>query len=126
MDITLASLEAQTKLNFEVLISDNASTDNSVAIIKKYLNGQFPLQYQVNKSNIGFAGNLDKVGEMAKAPWMIMLSSDDVVKSEALEVYAKFINQVEHRGSYAFCSTFEKIDSNGQFIEYISPVKSSI
>jgi glycosyltransferase involved in cell wall biosynthesis len=126
MDITLASLGAQTKLNFEVLISDNASTDNSVAIIKKYLNGQFPLQYEVNQSNIGFAGNLDKVGKMAKAPWMIMLSSDDVVKYNALEVYTKFINQIGHDKGYAFCSTFEKIDSDGNYIEYLSASQSSM
>lgn len=126
MDITLASLKAQTVQNFEVNVVDNASTDGSIDVIKKHLTNGFPLQYSVNTTNLGFAANLDKVGEMAKADWMIMLSSDDVVKKNAIEIYTKFIMELGVQMNYAFCSTFEKIDGSGNFIEYLSPQKSSI
>lgn len=126
MDITLASLQAQTFDNFEIAIADNASTDNSVAVIEKHIKNGLPIQHVVNPTNIGFAGNLDKVGALAKAPWMIMLSSDDVVNKNALELYSKFISLHRNESNYAFCSTFEKIDSSGNFIEYLSPAQSSI
>lgn len=126
MDITLSSLKSQTVENFEVLIADNASTDNSVEIIKKHKENGLPIQYVINPTNIGFAGNLDKVGGLAKAPWMIMLSSDDVVNKSALEVYSKFIALKGNDKNYAFCSTFEKIDSEGKFLEWLSPAQSSI
>lgn len=126
MDITLSSLKSQTVENYKILIADNASTDHSVEIIKKHKETGLPIQYVVNPTNIGFAGNLDKVGALAKAPWMIMLSSDDVVNKNALEVYSKFISLKGNDKSYAFCSTFEKIDSEGKFLEYLSPAMSSI
>jgi glycosyltransferase involved in cell wall biosynthesis len=126
MDITLTSLKEQTVDNFEVLISDNASTDNSVSVIEKHIKNGLPIQHVVNPTNIGFAGNLDKVGILAKAPWMIMLSSDDVVNKNALETYSKFISINGDNKNYAFCATFEKIDSEGKFLEFLSPAQSSI
>ncbi len=126
MDITLSSLKTQTFTNFETLVSDNASTDNSVDIIKKHIDNGLSIKYKVNPTNIGFAGNLDKVGELANSKWMIMLSSDDVVKNNALEVYNKFISLLGNINNYAFCSTFEKIDGSGNFIEYLSPTHSSV
>ena len=93
MDITLSSLKAQTIQNFEVNVVDNSSTDGSVEVINKHLDNGLPIRFMVNPSNIGFAGNLDKVGELAKAPWMIMLSSDDVVNKNAIEIYTKFIGE---------------------------------
>jgi glycosyltransferase involved in cell wall biosynthesis len=126
MDITLSSLKSQTVENFEVLIADNASTDDSVEVIKKYEKNGLSIQFIINPTNIGFAGNLDKVGLLAKAPWMIMLSSDDVVNKNALETYSKFISINGDNKNYAFCATFEKIDSEGKFLEFLSPAQSSI
>jgi glycosyltransferase involved in cell wall biosynthesis len=126
MDITLSSLKSQNIENFEVLIADNASTDHSVEVINKHKASSLPIQYVINPTNIGFAGNLDKVGGMAKAPWMIMLSSDDVVNKNALETYSKFISINDDNKNYAFCATFEKIDSEGKFLEFLSPAQSSI
>jgi hypothetical protein len=55
-----------------------------------------------------------------------MLSSDDVVNKNALETYSKFISINGDNKNYTFCATFEKIDGSGNFIEHLSPSKSSI
>ena len=126
IDITLTSLKKQEVDNFEILISDNASTDNSIGVIKNHKENGLPIEYSINATNIGFAGNLDKVAALAKAPWMIMLSSDDVVNTNALQVYSEFISLKGRNGNYAFCSTFEKIDGEGKFLELLSPSQSSV
>ena len=126
MDITLNSVMKQTFNDYEILVSDNASTDDSVEVIKKYCSISNAIKYKVNPINIGFAGNLDEVGQLATGEWMIMLSSDDVIKENALFEYDKFINQIPDSQKFAFCCTFEKIDGDGNFLEFLSAEKSPV
>ena len=126
LDLTIQSLKMQIFESMEVLISDNCSTDDSVEIVKKHISEEFSIEYQVNPTNIGFAGNLDKVGSMAKGDWMIMFSSDDLVNVNALNIYDSFIRTLNDTQDFAFCSVFEKVDSQGNFIDYISPVLLAI
>ena len=122
--ITLESVLNQQYQNFELLIADNHSTDNSIEIIKQYANKFQQYHYKINKTNLGFAGNLDEVAKMAKEDWIIMLSSDDVMQNDALVEYNKFVDCIPENEQFAFCSAFEKIDGNGQFIEYLNAHKS--
>lgn len=126
IDIALESVNQQTFNEYEVLISDNASTDNSLDVIKKHAAANPRIHFKSNPTNIGFAGNLDESGRMAKGEWMIMLSSDDVITNTALSEYDKFIDLLPMHENFAFCSTFEKIDSDGNFIELLSAQHSSV
>jgi hypothetical protein len=49
-----------------------------------------------------------------------------VVNKNAIEIYTKFIGEFGSQQNFAFCSTFEKIDGSGNFIEHLSPSSSSI
>lgn len=119
---TLQSVVSQKLTDFEVVVADNASTDHSVDIIKSFT-ADSRVSYKINRTNVGFAGNLDKSAEMAKGEWMIMLSSDDLMTADALSDYDTFISKAQDKyGSLiAFCSAFDKIDSDGNFLEYIGP-----
>lgn len=63
--------------NYEIVVSDNASTDDTVHVIKKFSSdGKF--RYYRNPVNIGMAGNWKKlVSEYAKGEWFILISDDD-------------------------------------------------
>lgn len=126
--LTLDSAVNQEYRDFEIVIADNASTDRSVEIIKRYATKYSNIKYKINTTNLGFAGNLDEVGRMAEGQWRIMLSSDDLITSGALKEYDKFINIVSGQISKAFifCSAFEKIDSAGGFLGYISASQSTV
>lgn len=119
MNSTLASLSEQTDKDFEVVISDNCSTDNSMDVIKKWELHFNKYQYSQNKTNVGFGGNLDKTAKMASNQFMIMLSSDDVVNAEAIATYKKFITIVQKRDPserFFFGGQPDMIDSDGNFL----------
>lgn len=120
---TLESVVSQHFKDFEVVVSDNASTDKSLEIIQDYENKYPYIRYKVNHTNVGFAGNLDKSAEMAKGEWMIMLSSDDLMTPEALSDYHTFLKTATNKygSQLAFCSSFDKIDADGNFLEYLGP-----
>jgi len=119
LDITLKSVQAQTYPNFNVCMTDNASTDNSVGVMREFAERDSRFSYKVNLSNVGFAGNLDKCGSMADKEWMIMLSSDDVMNATALEEYTKFIGFLPGSEESIITSTFDKIDSEGNHMSFI-------
>ncbi len=83
---TLDSVLEQRNVELEVLISDNASTDGSVAIVNAKRDPRIKLS--VNPCNVGFAGNLDRAARLASGDVMLMLSSDDLMRPGALMAYA--------------------------------------
>ncbi len=82
---TIQSVRDQTGAEFEILVSDNASTDSSMDIVRGF--GDSRIRWRVNRCNVGFAGNLDRAGRLAEGDRMIMLSSDDLMQPGALATY---------------------------------------
>ena len=78
---TIQSVLDQQGADFELLVSDNASPDNSVDVVQSFADPSHRLQ--INACNVGFAGNLDKAAGMASNELMIMLSSDDLMRPGA-------------------------------------------
>ena len=119
LGITLDSVVYQSFQNFEIVIADNQSTDRSIEIIadKAATNSQIEIRWKINKTNLGFAGNLDQVARMAKNPYLIMLSSDDVVKPQALEQYNRIIQSLTPNTSFILTSAIDTIDSEGKILK---------
>jgi GT2 family glycosyltransferase len=78
----LASVFKYTKgINFEVLVIDNASEDDSAAMIKKDF-----LQARLieNKKNLGFAAANNQGIKQAKGKYVLLLNSDTILKENSL------------------------------------------
>jgi glycosyltransferase involved in cell wall biosynthesis len=105
---TLESVLDQSHSDLEVLIADNASTDESIEVVKRFSDPR--LRLRVNACNVGFAGNLDKVGQMATGDVMIMLSSDDLVRPGALDTYRRFLETVGPDRDVVITSSQDVID----------------
>jgi len=80
---TLESVLSQSYQNFEIIISDNCSDDNSVSVIESFKDDRIKLIK--NRYNIGFSGNLTKVTSHAKNDFILFLPSDDFLKPDALQ-----------------------------------------
>jgi glycosyltransferase involved in cell wall biosynthesis len=117
---TIRSVLDQSHSDLEVLISDNASTDRSVEIIKSVNDSRIGLR--VNACNVGFAGNLDKAASMATGEWMIMLSSDDLIRPNALSSYETFLDGLgPERDTSVISSAVDVIDSQDVVTGKIGP-----
>lgn len=89
---TLQSVLAQAPApgaapSVEIVVSDNASTDDSVAVVGRHADPR--LRLSVSPVNVGFAANLERVAAMARGRRMLLLSSDDRMKPGALAAYAR-------------------------------------
>jgi glycosyltransferase involved in cell wall biosynthesis len=83
---TIQSVLDQTYSDFEIIVSDNASTDDSAAVVRAFSDPRVRLF--VNRCNVGFAGNLDRAARRAEGDFLILLSSDDLLRPDILQTYA--------------------------------------
>jgi len=86
---TIQSVLNQEYSNFEIIVSDNASTDNSINVINSFNDKRIKLFE--NKINIGFSANLDKASEHSTGDYIVLLSSDDLINPKALIEYENLI-----------------------------------
>lgn len=110
---TIQSILDQEFGDFEILIADNKSTDNSWEVIQRYLAQDARIQAWQNPANLGFAGNLDAVSARAKGRYHLLVSSDDLMNQGALTFYANFLERVGTQ-RVVFSSTCDRIDSEGK------------
>lgn len=113
---TIESVLQQSVADFEILVADNCSTDGSIEVIEKYKALSGKIRYKVNAQNLGFAGNLDSVVQLVKSPYTIMLSSDDLMRPNALSVYSKLIDAVGRDVPLLVSSAKNIIDAKGELL----------
>src|SRR5262245_28546178 len=80
---TIQSVLDQSFQDFEILVADNASTDDSVRVIQSFRSPQ--LRLLENRYNIGFSPNLDRATHDARGQHLLLLSSDDLMRRDALK-----------------------------------------
>src|ERR1044072_3039777 len=71
----IASVLEQTYPNFRLIVSDNASTDETQALVASVSDPR--LQYVRAETNIGMIGNFNRVIELAETEFLMLLPDDD-------------------------------------------------
>lgn len=107
----IESALAQT-VDLEVCVSDNASLDQSVAVIRGISDERVRLH--VNRRNVGFAANVDKAVAMASGDWILVLSSDDLILPGALELYQRILDELPDAATIMLTAATSIIDSAGE------------
>jgi len=80
--------ESAGRLNLEVIVVDNASTDGSVEMVQE----QFPhVRLVENRKNAGFAAANNQAMRISKGDYICLLNSDTVVLGNALEKAVAFM-----------------------------------
>lgn len=91
----LQSIILQTREVDHILVCDNQSTDNTVSIVKKFIK-DYPeksIQLHQNKKNIGVHNNFNKCMELCSTDYLLILGSDDKLKTDAIKKLAGFLNE---------------------------------
>ena len=92
LGVAIDSLLAQTLGNFELVISDNASTDATESICRDYAAKDARINYQRNTVNIGASENYNSVFRRSTAPYFKWASSNDYCAPEFLARCVEVLN----------------------------------
>ena len=91
MQRVLDSLLAQTLADFEIIISDNGSTDGTDSLCQAYAEKDNRVRYIRQKENMGAAFNFKFVLDQARGRYFLWAASDDVRSSDFLEENVPFL-----------------------------------
>ena len=108
----IESVLCQTLTNYEFLIVDDASTDNSIEIINSYNDSRVKLLK--NKKNIGQTASLNKGLAMAQGKYIARFDQDDVCLPKRLEEQVAFFKK--NPSISIVCSREYSIDKEGKRI----------
>lgn len=92
---TIESVISQTYTNWEMIILDDGSKDNSVDVIRNYClkDSRIKLYQHHNNENKGLAETLKLGLEKAKGEWIIFLESDDSITPDYIEKKLQVIKE---------------------------------
>ena len=107
---SINSVLAQTYENWELLITDDASNDNSVEIIKRHCEKDSRISFIVSKQNQGISETRNLSIERAKGRFIAFLDNDDLWMPNKLEKQVKFMLENGYAFTYA---SYELIDNEG-------------
>lgn len=85
LEEALNSVLNQTYDNFEVIIVDDQSTDNTCDISKKFSEKDQRIHCYQNEKNLGLVGNWNKCIELAKGEWIKFVFQDDLIAPTCIE-----------------------------------------
>lgn len=105
---TITSVLAQTYTNWELIIVDDCSTDDTDAVVRPYL-ADDRIRYIKNEKNSGAAVSRNRALREAKGKWIAFLDSDDLWLPEKLEKQIAFMEKNNCRFSY---TNYIEIDEN--------------
>ena len=110
---TIESVIAQTYKNWEMIIIDDCSTDESFEIIKDYVNKDNRIKVYRMENNSGSALCRNKAIELSQGEYLTFLDSDDLWMPEKLEKQLKFMQ--ENNCDFSF-TEYEHIDEEGKLL----------
>lgn len=101
---SINSILNQTYSNFEFIIVDDASTDDSVEIIKSFNDPRIKLI--CNKQNLGLTRSLNKAFSICKGKYIARMDSDDVSFPKRFEKQLEFM---ENNKNTIVCGTWAEV-----------------
>jgi glycosyltransferase involved in cell wall biosynthesis len=93
LEYTIDSILEQTYTDFELIISDNASTDRTAEIIQEYAQKDPRVRHCRTDTNLGASYNFNRVLELATGEYFRWAAADDVIAPNFLELCVQVLDK---------------------------------
>lgn len=104
----LASAFAQTLVPSDVVVSDDAGSDNTVEVVERFRQTLAPelqprLRYDRSPVGLGIGGNFDRAVRLAQGDFVVKLDSDDILERDFVQALSQRL-EAHPRAGWAHCN----------------------
>tara|TARA_B110000879_G_scaffold207492_1_gene291288 strand:+ start:717 stop:1817 length:1101 start_codon:yes stop_codon:yes gene_type:complete len=112
----LDSVVAQSYSNVEIIISDDASTDSTIAIIKAYQEkyGAEKIKANFNKENLGYTRNFEKAISLSSGDYLVFCDQDDIWLPDKIAIQYQALSEAN---ALAVFSDAFLVDANARDLD---------
>ena len=119
---TIESVLSQTYENWEMLIMNDVSTDNSIAVVNEYVKKDDRIKVVNTEKNMGVVKGRNHLIDLANGKYIAFLDADDYWHSQKLEKQIQFMKE---KNAGISCTEYTRVKENGEKINEVV-IKSEI
>ena len=108
---TILSVQGQTYTHWELLIVDDASTDGTAEVVKRFCDQDPRIRFFVKPSHSGIADSRNQCLQQATGRYLAFLDADDLWHPDKLEQQLAFVQERQAALCY---SAYDLVDENGK------------
>jgi glycosyltransferase involved in cell wall biosynthesis len=117
IDNAILSLVKQADADLDIHVFDDASTDNTKAVVEKYKDKK--VFYHSNEKNVGYVENVNNCLRMSNSyDWIGILHNDDIHMADSIRIAKKYIGKYPQAG--LIFSYVHIIDVGGHYKKKVS------
>lgn len=118
---TLESALAQDYPHLEIIVSDDASTDQTQEIVREY--AEKGVRLISHSRNLGMTRNMNNVIQASQGKYVVKLDADDILETDYVSSLVP-VMETNPNTAFAHCSC-RLIDINGDFLGYERSIHGS-
>lgn len=93
LGVSLNSLLSQTLTDFEIVILDDGSTDQTAAMLDEFSSRDYRIRVFRNSSNLGLAASLNRGVRLCRGKYIARMDADDACYPERLEMQYDYLEK---------------------------------
>lgn len=96
VSFAIESILNQTYKNFEFIIIDDGSSDNTLSILKTYSKKDKRIKIIINQKNLNQSKSIKKALRLAKGEYFIKMDNDDISDEKRIEKEVYFMEKIKN------------------------------
>lgn len=117
----LDSILNQTYKDFEIILINDGSIDNSQKIIDSYKKKYPKIIRSYSQRNSGIAKTRNKGMELSKGKYLFFIDNDDYIDNDYIET---FVNEIEKRNCDVLIGGYRRVSENGKILYQKQPINT--
>ncbi|MGC1630687.1 MAG: glycosyltransferase [Gelidibacter sp.] len=119
----LNSIRTQTYRPIEIIIADDASSDQSVSRIKTWLQ-TYPTAFIEHRHNVGNTKTFNEAFALSKGEYIVDFAADDILLPNFIEAQVKQFQNTKLQNVGVVFSNMEHVDETGSYLYHLYPINS--